>query len=159
MDLDRFAHVLTGTILTDPMADEIMVGLNDAPIPCIIGDATGKIRFEEIDGGVLSMFKGGDKIRVIGATVVGTVIRLLQRGSVIKIGSATEPSLQFLESKEGVNPSFRTAIINQEQNYGGIKIILHKLKVFEDYTVLFVTIENLSKDADISLYKQGCRIL
>lgn len=30
--------------------------------------------------------------------------------------------------------------------------------MFDEYTVLFLAIENLNKDGDIMLYRQGCRI-
>jgi hypothetical protein len=159
LELERYALILTGTILQDPVVDEITV--NDTRVPCvwtILGDETGNIRFEQIEGVELTNFKRGDKVRVIGATATWTAIRLLESGSVIKIGSTGESPLSFLESRQRVIPCFKMAIINQEQSYVGVKIVLHKIKIFDDSTVLFLTIENLGKNGDITLYKQGCRI-
>ncbi len=159
IDFKSYAHILTGTILQDPVADEIII--RDTHAPCIwtmLGDETGNIRFEQIDGVELNKFKRGDKIRVIGAASTGTALRLLEGGSVIKMGSAEEYSLSFLEKGKRVNPSLRTVITSQEQSYGGVKIVLHKIKVFDDYTILFLTIENLDKSGDITLNKQGCRL-
>jgi hypothetical protein len=63
IDFESYAHILTGTILQDPVADEIII--RDTHAPCIwtmLGDETGNIRFEQLDRVELNKFKRETKL-------------------------------------------------------------------------------------------------
>jgi hypothetical protein len=93
-----------------------------------------------------------DNIIVINALSYSDLLLLSPYGFIEKIQTVDADISDMLLQKPKITPPCRTAIIEQEQTRGDIKVRLHKLHMLNDSTRLFVTIENTNENSEVRLY-------
>jgi hypothetical protein len=126
----------------------------------LIGDETGFMRLVDIMyPNFLDKFHRNDNVRIINAIPNGNFIHLSTHGSIEKIGSVDANTSDMLcRTRYEITPSYKIPI-KQEQTRGDIKVTLDKLHLLEDYTRLFVTIENTNENTDIRLSRYGLKAI
>ena len=158
IDTTRRHYVLEGAILDGPYLDDTVSDKNT--YWALVGDETGLIHLVDYNDRFLSRLHKGDTIKIIGALSLTDGIQLGYYGVIEKIGVLGYDSLEKLRQGIRIIPPNKVATIGQSKvaPNARIKVILHKIHHLNDFTRLFLTIENMNDNKEITFYRKNLRL-
>jgi DNA-binding MarR family transcriptional regulator len=151
IDLTKRKYILNGVvILKEPEMFKTESGKEYTWT--LIGQESGYMTLQEEGANFLDKLHKDDKINIINVLSYSNLLLLSPYGSIEKMDTYVDPSVSdMLLQGHQISPPRKVTIIEQEKTRGDIKVTLHKIHILEDYTRLFVKIENNNENSEIRL--------
>jgi predicted ArsR family transcriptional regulator len=156
IDTTRREYVLEAAILDGPYLDDTVSDQSTYWAP--VGDETGLIHL--VDDRFLPSLHKGDTIKIIGALPLTEGIQLGYYGVIEKIGELGYDSLEKLRKQTRIFPPNKVVTIERTQlaSEAFLKVILHRMHLLNDFTRLFLTIENINENKEVTFYRKELRL-
>jgi hypothetical protein len=156
IELTRRVYVLKAAVIQTSMGDDSTKTYSVA-----IADDSGYTILEERKDRFISKLQYGDTVRIIGAFSYGDHLELSYAGVIEKTGEIDwgSPYLEKLDKVKRVYAPKRIITIRQSKIVPkAIKVTLRKMHLLDDYTRLFLTIENISEEIEGRFIRSELRL-